>query len=373
MSVLALLLALVAVQDDETVAFTHLRILTVSKGEIENGTILFKSGKIAALGVDVQPPAGSRIIDGKGLVAMPGLVQPHSRLGIYEVANTPGSTPQHLAFDEINPSLEIFHQALRTGYTTFAVAPTGGGIAGQGAFVKPMGWTRSELVIEKLGVLRIILQPGTAGKEAIRQALTSAKNAIEAEKKAPPAKPDDKTPPLVRVLKGELPAIVETSGPSELLHFWQILEGYSEFKPKLAYAGTSDVYKAAAELGSRKARVILRPMLSLVPFTRDRVNAAAELTRAGAEVAFAPLNDSPESLQGTFFRVSELVKFGLSRDAALKALTIVPAEALGLEKRVGSLEAGKDADVLLFTGDPLSAQSRLRDVYINGNPVFHGD
>src|SRR6185503_5868349 len=120
-----------------------------------------------------------------------------------------------------------------------------GGIAGQAALLKPGSGTRSDLVIEKLGVLRIVLQPGTAGKDGIRQALEAARKAIEAEKKAPPAKPDEKTPPLVRVLKGELPAIVEPAGPSELLHFWQILEGYAEFKPRLAYAASPDLYKAA--------------------------------------------------------------------------------------------------------------------------------
>ena len=87
----------------------------------------------------------------------------------------------------------------------------------------------------------------------------------------------------------------------------------------------------------------------------------------------APFSDSPESLQGVFFRVGELVKCGLSRETALRALTLVPAEILGIEKRVGSLEVGKDADLLLFSGDPLSSQSRLREVYINGKQVFQGD
>lgn len=373
MTALALWFALLAVQDDESVALTNLRILTVTRGEIEQGTIVIQGGKFLAAGADVKPPPGCRVVDGKGQVAFPGMVHPHSRLGIFEVSSTGGSTPLHLAYDELNPSLDVFSQSLRSGFTTFGVLPTGGGIAGQGVILKPAGGSRDELVIEKAGFLRIVLQPGSAGKEAIRQALEAARKAIEAEKKTPAAKPDEKTLPLARFLRGELPGIVETTGPSELLHFWQVMEGFAEFKPRVSYAGSPDVYKAASELGARKARVILRPLLSLAPFTRERINPGAELAKVGVEVAFAPFGDGPEAYQGCLFRVSELVKFGLSREAALRALTIVPAEMMGVEKRVGSIEAGKDADLLLFSGDPLSPQSRLRDVYINGRQVFHGE
>ena len=185
-----LLLAFCALQEEETVAWTNVRILTITRGEIDSGTIVIQGSRISAVGKDVQVPPGSRVIDGKGLVAIPGFVQPHSRLGIFDVATTSGSTPQHLAFDEINPSLDIFTQALRTGFTTFALLPTGGGIAGQGAILKPGGWSRGELVNDKTGFLRIVLQPGTGGKDAIRQALEGARKAIDAEKKAPGSKPD---------------------------------------------------------------------------------------------------------------------------------------------------------------------------------------
>ncbi len=90
-------------------------------------------------------------------------------------------------------------------------------------------------------------------------------------------------------------------------------------------------------------------------------------------MAFAPYGDTPDALQGTLFRVAELVKYGLPRDKALRAVTLAPAEFLGIEKRVGSIEAGKDADVLLFSGDPLSSQSRLVEIYLNGKPILHGN
>ena len=365
--------ALLRQGEEETVALTNLRIIPVTKGVIESGTIVIKGGKILAVGADVKPPAGARIVDGKGLVAFPGLVHPYSRLGLPDGPSAVGVTPQHLAYDELNPTSDAGAQAARSGVTTFVLQPLGSGIAGQAAAMKPSGWTREEQVIEKSAALRIQLLPGSAGKEALRQALEAGKKAIEGEKKSPPAKADDKTAILAKFLKGELPGLVEVPGPGELLHFWQVMEPYAEFKPRLAYVGSPEIYKAAAELGSRKSRVVLRPMVALAPFTRERINTAAELVKAGVEVAFAPMSDSPEALQGCLFRVAELVKFGLPREAALRAVTIVPAAIAGIDKRVGSIEAGKDADLLLFSGDPLSTQSRLREVYINGTSVYRGE
>jgi hypothetical protein len=369
---LALGLMVLAGQEEETVALTNLRILTVTKGEIASGTIVLKGGTIAAIGAEAKPPPGARVVDGKGLVAFPGLVHPYSRLGLPDgSAGSAGGTQLAMAVDEINPSLDAYALAARSGVTTFVLQPTGSGI-GQAAVVKPGGWTRDELVIEKSSVLRIVLPPGTPGKEALRQALDGAKKAIEAEKKTPAAKPDERTATVARFLKGELPAMVEVYGPADLLHFWQVMEPYGEFRPRVVFVGPPDLYKAASELGMRKARVILRPTIALAPFTRERINSAAELARAGAQVALTPPSDSPDGLQATLFKVAELVKHGLPREEALRAVTIVPAEMAGIEKRVGSLEAGKDADLLLFTGDPLSPESRVHEIYINGKPVLHG-
>lgn len=374
MKALALVLLLLATQEEETVAVTGVRIVSVTKPDVESGTIVIKGGKFGAVGADVKPPAGARIVDGKGLVAFPGMVHPYSRLGLSDQAGGQiGVTPHHLAVDEINPSLDVYAQAARSGVTTFVVQPTGQGVAGQAAALKPGSWTREELVKEKSAALRIVLTPGTPAKEALKAALDAAKKAIEGEKKSPPAKPEEKAGITARVLKGDLPAVVEVAGPGELLHFWQLLEPYAEFKPRLAFAGPPDLYKAAAQLGARKAAVILRPMVALAPFTRERINAAAELTKAGVEVALAPPLDTPEALQGTLFKVAELVKYGLPRDAALRALTLVPARIAGLEKRVGSIEPGKDADLLLFSADPLSPQARLLGVYIDGKSVYPGE
>ena len=366
--VLALSQAAPAADDDECVVLTNVCILTVGKGDIETGTIVIHGGKIVAVGADVPVPAGARVLDRKGMTAFPGLVHALSRLGMPE--GPPDATgASQLALDDLNPLSDALGPAARCGVTTFAIQPSGVGIAGRGAILKSSGGARGPQVVEKSAFLRIVLQTGTAPKDALRQALEGARKAFDADRK----KVDEKTLPLLLFLKGELPAIVEAGTPAELLHFWQVLDAFSDCSPRVVIAAPLDAYKVAGALGSRKSRVILRPYLALAPFTRERINNAAELERAGAQVAFAPISDSPEGLQGIFFRMGELVKYGLSRETALRGLTLSPAEMLGIDKRVGSIEAGKDADLILFSGDPLSPQARIREVYIDGRPVLPGE
>jgi hypothetical protein len=355
--------------DEDCVALTNLRIITVSGAEIESGTILLHGDKIAAVGADVKVPPGAKTIDKKGLTAFPGIVHSLSRLGLSEGPAPTGSGAAQLAFDDLNPAADAVAAVARSGVTVFAIQPPGAGIAGRGAILKPVGWTREQQVIEKAAFLRIVLQPGSGPKDALKQALEAARKAVDTDRK----KLDEKTLPLVQFLKGELTGIVEAATPAEILHFWQILDAMPDCTPRVVFASFQEAYKAAPQLGARKARVILRPFLANAPFTFERINTAAELVKAGAQVAFAPVGDTPESLQGVLFRVSELVKYGLPRDAALRALTLTPAEFLGIEKRVGSIEAGKDGDFLLLSGDPLSAQSGIREVYINGRTVFPGE
>lgn len=368
MSLVALLV--LAAQSDP-VAVTGVRILPGNGPEIASGTIVFVDGKIAEIGKDAAVPKGARVVKADGWTALPGLVHAASRLG---TAPSPagggtGATPHHRAVDDLNPALDVFEEAGRTGFTLFGVHPSGGVVAGQGAALRPFDRERERRVVEPEAFLRIAMQASTPAKEALRQFLESGKKAVEAAKKNPKAKPDDRSRVAMRFLEGELPGLVSVNGPGEVLHFWQVLDGVGAAKAKVTFLATTDVYKAAEALGARKARVLLRPELAYAPLTRDRVNAAAELHRAGARVGFVALADEPEALDAQLFRAGELVKAGLPRDAALRALALVPAEALGLENRAGSLEKGKDADVLLFDGDPFAPTSRLRRVFLQGTEV----
>ncbi len=374
MKALALLVLTLLPAGEEEIAITRVRIIPVSSGDIESGTIVIREGKIAAVGKGIQPPAKARVIDGKGLTAFPGIVHPASRIGLGEApVGASGVTPHHLVYDEFNPSLDVFARAARSGVTSFGLQPGGGAVAGQGLVLRPGAETKDGLVADRAAFVRFSMQADTATKDALRQSFYAARKAVEAEKKTPAQKPDERTLPVVRFLKGELPGHVSVPGAAGVAHFLQVWEGFAEFKPRLVFLASGDAYKAAGLLGARKAIVVVRPDLAFAPLTRDRVNPALEFARAGCRVAFAAAGDTPEALEVHLFLAAQGVKHGLSRDAALRALTLAGAEALGIEKRAGSIEAGKDADLLLLDGDPLGAATRIRKVFAAGREIFEGE
>jgi len=287
-------------------------------------------------------------------------------------------------------------------------------ISGQGLVVKLNGLPKESMAAVRNAFLRIGMRADTQAKDLLRREFEAAKKAIDAEKKyeeekkkyeeekkkreeeekkkkdekpkdekkedkkeAPPVqepkappKPDPKVQVLVDFLKGGLPGLIQSMSAAEIAHFWQVLKEAEGLTPKLSFVAASDAYRAAEPLGDRKAWVVLRPQFTMLSFTRDRVNPAAELTRAGVKIALAPVTDTLKAHESFLFHVGELVKAGLDRETAIKAFTLHPAEMLGMEKQIGSLDAGKDGDVVLLTGDPFAATTRIVRVIVAGRVVF---
>ena len=352
------------------VAIKGVRILTAAGPEIASGTVVLKDGKIEAVGADVAVPAGAEVVDGKGLVLMPGLVHAATRIG--GAASGSGSAPDHFAAEELIPSLDGFRPVVRAGFTTLALFPSGGPIAGQAVAYKPRGVAREQMTLLSPAYLRAKMEASTRVKEQIRLALDGAKRWRERKGAPADAKPDDRTAPLVQFLKGELRLMIEIVSPAEYLHFRQILKPFEDPALKFAILGSSDLWRAAEVLGARKETVLLRPELVGLPDSRIRVNPSAELAAAGCKIGFLPV-DNVGSLEGHLFRVAGIVKSGLAADVALRAITIVPAEAAGVSARVGSIEKGKDADLLLLDGDPFSGTARVLKVWIDGKIEHEAD
>jgi hypothetical protein len=357
---LLLLQAPPAEPGEKTLVIKGVRILTAAGPEIAAGTVILKGGKIESVGADVAAPAGAEVIDGSGRVLMPGLVHPATRIGSSPSGS--GNAPDHLAIEELAPSLDAYRPIVRAGFTTLALHPAGGPIAGQAVAFKPRGVARDQMSILSPAYLRLEVEANTRVKEQVRLALEGAKRAKE---RKGDGKIDDRTLPLVQFLKGELRAVIEIRTPADYLHFRQILKPFEDPALKFAILGSSDLWRAAEALGSRKETVLLRPDLALVPDTRIRVNPAAELAAAGCTVGFVP-GDGAALLEAHLFRTAQIVKAGFSPELALKALTIVPARAAGIDNRVGSIEKGKDADLLLLDGDPFAGSARILKVFIDG-------
>ncbi|MHC4944451.1 MAG: amidohydrolase family protein [Planctomycetota bacterium] len=190
----------------------------------------------------------------------------------------------------------------------------------------------------------------------------------------PPISPPYK--PLVDLIRKEenVRALVVLDQASDYKHFKEALGDYEIMRAYLlehasgwmSRQPSSDFGLVAADLGEEKALVVVKPVLNVKPYTSNRMNLPAILAGAACEISFIPANDSLEEHGQHLRRVGQLIRGGLDRDTAMKAVTLHPARVLGLEERVGSLVAGKDADLLFLSGDPFDAKTRVVQVMIQG-------
>ena len=192
------------------------------------------------------------------------------------------------------------------------------------------------------------------------------------EKFEPPAI-DQKYQPLVDLIQKKDGArmMVQLAKASDLLHFDDVIAPYEgvAYSLYLATAMSTDYNYVVKQLGERKARIVLRPWIHRLPQTTFRYNLAADLVDHGCEVSVTPHEGTREEYMRLRERLAELVRAGLPRKAAIESLTINPARVLGLEKRLGGIEKGKDADLIFLNGDPLDPQAKVARVMIGGRFV----
>lgn len=205
----------------------------------------------------------------------------------------------------------------------------------------------------------------------------------EGEKKEEPAKfeppkMDPKLLPLVHLIQKKEGAsmVVQIDKASDYLHWLDVLESHEDLAHSLFISDnwvTSDFHYVADKLGENEALVALRPFVNQLPYTTFRYNLCADLTAAGAKIAVLPRADSRSHFEDLRTRLAEVVRAGLPREAALKSLTLHPAEQIGQAKRLGSLEKDKDADLVFFNGDPLDPLAQIERVMIGGEIVWKAD
>jgi imidazolonepropionase-like amidohydrolase len=174
-----------------------------------------------------------------------------------------------------------------------------------------------------------------------------------------------------RVLKGEVPLFVACNSAAEVVHFVDCAESaLAGGQARVVVVAEGDAWMAADVLGARKWTVVARPAIAYEPNTRNRILPARVFADAGAKVALVPPADTVDGLEAALAAAAELVRAGLGRETALRALTATAAEAIGLGERVGSIEAGREANLLVFDQDPLSPLARVRRVLIQGETVW---
>jgi hypothetical protein len=366
---------------EEIIAIKADRVDTVTSGIIENGIIVISDGRIKAIGNDIEIPGAAEVIEVTDKTIFPGLVNPSSRIGLSRPpTGGPASNPHYRVVDELYPYQDQYERILGAGFTTMGLLPgdigalryysgygyllagrsPSPGVAGQGAVIRPAGNNPGEMIVAEPGFVMIYFQANDKVKGVIKSALDSAKNK--------PNSDDPKVQPLVEALQGKLPTFVMCNLPGEMLHLFKLLEPYD--KMKLVLVAGTETHLIAEELAKRKIPVILPAQIDFESNTRNRINVPRILAEAEVKIALKPESDNVAGHEDFLRQVAELVKSGLNREIAKKAITINPAEMMGVDYRLGSLDVGKDANLLVLSGDPLEVGTKIDKVMIEGKIVY---
>ena len=379
------------------------RVLPMSQGAIDGGMIVIENGKIKQVGKDLAVPTGATIIDaGQGWI-LPGLVEAHSTLGLQDSGSGGSdelSSPneaQLLVLDGINPFDKRIKYASQAGITSALIAPGRGNvIGGQAAVVKLFGKTVSEMAILAPAGVKFSLGEGPKSAYGEKGRLPSTrmgsayvirKAFIEAQeyqvklkdyeskenkaKAAEPPKRDLSVEPLVKLLEGRMTAWIECYRSDDIMTALRIID---EFKLKAVLIGCTEGFKIAEEIAKRNVPVVVGPLgigPKRVETEEVTISNAAILAKAGVKVVVHAEDALGVGSQEELPLAAALaVRGGLSRELALRSITLTAAEVLGVADRVGSLEPGKDADLVIFDGDPLSYRTRVERVLINGVTIY---
>ena len=379
------------------------KILTITKGVIENGVVLIDKGKIVDIGPQVRIPKGAEVIDATGKVIMPGIVEAQGHMGITEESigwagadsdeATDPVTPQMRALDGIKANADEggLRAALETGVTTVNILPGSSNVfAGSGVVVKVTPKPVSDdMVIRNPSGMKVVFgdsprnvygqaqrktpQTRMAVAGLVREWLLKAQayvNKKEAAKDDPKKLPDRdlKLEALEPVIRGEAPLLVHAHRADDISAAIRVAE---EFKVKIVWCHGTEGHRVAEMIAKKGIPTVHGPATRTGSWETREMDFKTGKTLHDAGVKLAITLDSSSQAVRLFPLVASLyVKEGLPVDVALKAITITPAEILGIADRVGSLEKGKDADIRILDGEPLAFKTKVDKVIIDGEVVF---
>ena len=371
------------------------------KEEYESGVILIDGDKIKAVGSakDVRIPKNAEIIDAKGRLVLPGFVDAHSHLGMWEECigfegsdgneATDPITPHLRAIDAIYPLDEGFANARAGGVTSVVTGPGSANvIGGQFAAIKTAGHAVDDMIIKAPVAMKCAfgenpkrvynsrnVTPTTrmAVAALLRDTLNKTKDYAARKKAAkndPMKKPpfDSKLEAMIPVVEGKLPLKIHAHRCDDILTAIRIVK---EFNLKASLDHCTDGSLIAKEVKASGFSAIIGPSFGVktkLELRNKSFKTAADLYNAGVKVAI--MTDCPVHEQGALPLFAGMaVKAGLPREEALKAITINAAEISGIDDRVGSIEPGKDADIVIWDKDPLTVEAKTWKVLIGGEEV----
>lgn len=393
----ALALASPSLATSDLYALKVRRAETVSQGTIEHAVLLIENGKIVTIGQDLEIERGIPVIDRTDLVVTPGFVDCYSRMGMS--GGGPSGTYPHLqARTELYPRQDIYGELAELGVTTLGLYPPGNGIPGQAVAIRTWGKSADAMVLDDSAYLKALVSSNSSSRRMLDSAFEKVdkyhesvekarekwdkemekwekdnkkkKDDDEKEPKPDPFKapePDGVEKTMMEVLDGNLHIMFGIRKAGDYLHLVDFIKDREfEYSLRVPLRDDIDLYEVAEELGEAQRRVVVEPRITLMAWTMRERNIPAELARAGAEVVLIPSGDNLRSVENWRKDVSNLVRNGMTADAALRAMTLAPAMELDLEERLGSLDVGKDANLLFFDGDPFQPTTNLISVMVEG-------
>jgi len=392
-----------------TFAIRNARIVTVTGPDIENGTVVIRDGKIEAVGTNVNVPAGAQTIDGRGLSVYPGMIDAGTNMGLVEVPQGANGTVDLSEVGDLNPNAKAIiavnpHSAhigvtRVEGITNTLTAPTGGLISGQAALINLLGTAPKEMAVVPQAALVInyprigfggggfgggFQQPAnladtlTANERQVEQirkmlrdadAYGRAQDAYAKDKSLPRPDRNVVLEPLVPYVRGEQPVIFRADREAEIRGAIKFAE---EMKLKPIILGGNDAWKVASLLKEKNIPVILTGVFSLPSREDDAYDALyenpAKLQQAGVRFCISTGDAGPE-VRNLAQYAGMAAAFGLSKADAVKSVTLYPAQILNVADRLGSIEVGKMANLVVTDGDLLEIRTRIKYLLIDGRAV----
>jgi imidazolonepropionase-like amidohydrolase len=384
----------------KAIAIKGATIHPVSGPEIPNGTVVFEAGKITTLGADAAIPAGAEVIEANGKHVYPGLINANTVLGLVEIGAVRATVdveeagalnPNVRSITSVNPDSELIPVARAAGVLTALSVPEGGIISGQSAVLRLDGWTPEEMSVLSPAAMHLRWPNLTIDRrprarksvkdqqkeidksqKQIRDAFQIARAYWQARKNpGPDFKSDLRWEALMPVFDGKLPLFVHAS---TLAQIEAALAWAKEMQLKIVLVDGDDAWRVAAQLKEMDVPVILGPATSLPPRRDDDYDSAwssaAKLQAAGVRFCIASNGRGAETNERNVgYEAGLAAGYGLPKEEALKSVTLYPAQILGVADRLGSLETGKAATLIVTNGDPLDFPTVVEAAYVDGRKI----
>src|SRR6059058_3487656 len=375
----------------QTIAITGGTVYPVSGPKVADANVLIRDGRIVAVGTNVAIPSGATRIDAKGKWVTPGLIDGAGQLGLVEISAVPGTLEASVLGDTIaaafnvaegiNPASTLIPVTRIEGITTALAVPTGNLVSGQAVLIDLDGATIEQMLVKSpVGIVADLSESAKDDAGGSRAAVADRlrrvfRDALEYERRKVDFSRAQMQPlsasardleALLPVLHAQEPLIAYANRRSDIATALRLAR---EFKLKLVLAGAQEGWEVARDIAAAGVPVLVEPLDNIPSYDAlgIRYENAALLARAGVKVAL--METDTHNARNLRQQAGNAVSYGMSWDQALRAVTLSPAEMFGVADRYGSLEPGKVANVVVWSGDPFEFTTGVEHVFIRGKEI----